>query len=601
MQKQYTDTGIAKRLWLYTFLTLSFGAFIAAISQGASSESFLLFLIFLIASALGSLPTLIVFAFTIYRIEWLRIWWKYKILLLIILNLLITLMYGFVAGYLSTSFAYSDDAWKEFFTTTFSVTGVLFACTIAAVVITYKYIKNYFCCTQADSSIHSNQINTYMQHNEQSISSSSSPANKILIKGIITAALILLMLIPMIFIQNLVTEREERQKEVVKEVSGKWAAAQTVTAPYLAIPYIDYSAQTQKMLLILPENLSVKGSITPEERPRSIYKVLLYKSDLTMQGNFLFQLPKDISLSSLQLADAKICIGISDFKGIEQKISINYNNTSIDLKPGLPVHLIDDTGLSASLPLNAGALSNNISFNVNIKLKGSSQLHFTPLSANSNFEITSSWANPSFDGNALPAARTVSDQGFKAKWAFNSANLPFTTVLKNEAIDKKSLAFGVSMVQPADQYAKTMRSVKYAILFIALTFALFFIIELLQQKPVHPVQYVLVGLGLVIFYSLLLSISEFILFDTAYLIAATAIILLITLYAKSHFKSFKAAGIFAALLSVLYAFIFVLIRLEDTALLIGSIGLFIVLALIMYASRKINWYQPSFNKPVTSI
>jgi inner membrane protein len=146
------------------------------------------------------------------------------------------------------------------------------------------------------------------------------------------------------------------------------------------------------------------------------------------------------------------------------------------------------------------------------------------------------------------------------------------------------------MVQPADQYTKTNRSVKYAILFIGLTFALFFIIELMQKKPIHPVQYVLIGIALVIFFTLLLSISEFILFDYAYLIAALATVLLITLYAKSHFKNIKTASVFGSLLTCLYAFIFVLIRLEDAALLVGSIGLFIILALVMFGSRKINWY-----------
>lgn len=146
------------------------------------------------------------------------------------------------------------------------------------------------------------------------------------------------------------------------------------------------------------------------------------------------------------------------------------------------------------------------------------------------------------------------------------------------------------MLQPADQYVKTERSVKYAILFIGLTFALFFIVEIMQNKPVHPVQYILIGLALVIFYSLLLSLSEVLPFDAAYLISALAIISMITLYARSHFRSWMPASLFGGILSLLYIFIFILIHLEDTALLVGSIGLFIVLALVMYASRKINWY-----------
>jgi inner membrane protein len=217
-------------------------------------------------------------------------------------------------------------------------------------------------------------------------------------------------------------------------------------------------------------------------------------------------------------------------------------------------------------------------------------LHFVPLSGNSNFTLQSTWPNPSFDGNNLPSERSISDKGFSANWSFNKANLPFGTVLRDFKFDESSLAFGVTLVQPADQYAKTNRSVKYAILVIGLTFSLFFIIELMQQKPIHPVQYVLIGLGLVIFYSLLLAISEFIPFDYAYLIASVSTILLIGLYAKNHFRNWKSAGIFTGVLTLLYGFIFILIRLEDTALLVGSIGLFIILAITMQASKKVTWY-----------
>ena len=227
---------------------------------------------------------------------------------------------------------------------------------------------------------------------------------------------------------------------------------------------------------------------------------------------------------------------------------------------------------------------------MNIKIKGSEMLHFVPLGGNSHYSLTSDWPSPSFDGSNLPSERKVTETGFTAAWNFNKANLPFGTVLNDFKFDRSALAFGVTMVEPADQYAKTNRSIKYAILIIGLTFSLFFIIELMQRKPIHPVQYVLIGLALVIFYSLLLAISEFLAFDHAYLIASAATILLIGLYAKAHFRSWKSAGIFSGVLTLLYGFIFVLIRLEDTALLVGSIGLFIILALTMYGSKKVNWY-----------
>ena len=426
---------------------------------------------------------------------------------------------------------------------------------------------------------------------------SQNPSNKILFKGVITAILIGVMMIPTLFINNLVEERQARQQSVVKEVNSRWAEAQTLSGPYIYLPYTSVTqdaynkpVEVKNHLLIIPDEKQVSGNVETETRLRSIYKVLLYRAAVTDKGDFILQVPKDIAPERIQWLDARICFGISDFKGIEEKMIIWFNGSNNELSPGLPANEINEKGLSAPIPITAADLGKPLSYHMNVKLKGSSMLHFVPLSGNSSFSLQSSWPNPSFDGNNLPSDRTVSDKGFLASWSFNKANLPFGTVLRDFKFDESALDFGVTMVQPADQYAKTNRSVKYAILVIGLTFSLFFIIELLQKKPIHPVQYVLIGLGLVIFYSLLLAISEFIPFDFAYLIAAVSTILLIGLYAKSHFQNWKSAGIFSSVLVLLYGFIFILIRLEDTALLVGSIGLFIILAISMQASRKVNWY-----------
>ena len=427
----------------------------------------------------------------------------------------------------------------------------------------------------------------------------ASPAqqpNRVFIKGMITAGLILLMNIPAFFIQNLVTEREQRQKEVVKEVSSKWAASQNLSGPYLMIPYTDQAKLTAPNLpnagfmILLPEQLDVKAKLYPEARLRSIYKVLLYKTQAYFSGNFKVQWSPEINPGDLDFKKARICFNLSDLKGIEEELIIKLGDKSYPLHIGLAASEIGKSGLSAPIDLDESILQTGLSFNLLLKCRGSEQLQFLPLAANSNFQIQSSWPNPSFNGNSLPAMREVKDSGFSAQWNFNQANLPYNTNYVTGTNQISSLAFGVSMVQPADQYNKTMRSVKYAILIIGLTFVLFFIIELMQKKPFHPVQYVLVGFALVIFYSLLLAISEFMLFSWSYLIAATATILLITFYTRNHFKQWKTALLFGTLISCLYGFIYILINLEDTALLIGSIGLFVVLALIMYASRKVNWY-----------
>jgi inner membrane protein len=423
-------------------------------------------------------------------------------------------------------------------------------------------------------------------------------SNKILIKGAITAALIGIMMIPTIFISNLVQERQDRNEAVVKEVDSRWALSQTLAGPYIYLPYksitTDATGKSVMILyhfLIIPENKQVNGKINHEIRDRSIYKVLLYRASLTDQGNFVLNLPKEVTADQVQWGDARICFGISDFKGIEEKIVVRFNGIDNELSPGLPVGDTSEKGLSAPIVLSSADLGKPLIYQLNLKIKGSQMLHFVPLSGNSHYSLTSDWPSPSFDGSNLPSERSVTKSGFSAVWNFNKANLPFGTVLNDFKFDQSALAFGVTMIEPADQYAKTNRSIKYAILIIGLTFSLFFIIELMQSKPIHPVQYVLIGLALVIFYSLLLAISEFIAFDYAYLIASVGTILLVGLYAKAHFRSWRSAGIFTGVLTLLYGFIFVLIRLEDTALLVGSIGLFIILALTMYGSKKVNWYN----------
>ncbi len=422
---------------------------------------------------------------------------------------------------------------------------------------------------------------------------SNSP---ILFKGIITGVLILLMMVPTLFISSLVQERKGRQQEIVREVSQRWAGAQKLSGLFLVLPY---EAQFQndkgkevkirKELILLPEELKVGSELNPVVRKRSIYDVLLYRTDTKFNGHFTIQLPKDISVEKVLWKEASVCLGLSDIKGIEEKVLVQIGQQKLELAPGLPNKEVLKTGLSAPVDLTGIDLS-RLEFSTQVKLKGSEQLHFIPLAGNSSYAVASSWPSPSFDGTSLPAEHLVKDGGFTANWSFSKANLPFGTIMRDAEFNEEDFSFGVSMVQPADQYSKTERSVKYAILFIGLTFSLFLVIELMQKKPVHPIQYVLIGIALSVFYTLLLSLSEFIAFDSAYAIAAVATIGLITFYASAHFKSWKTASLFGLVLSCLYLFAFVLVRLEDTALLVGSIGLFIILALVMFGTRKINWY-----------
>lgn len=578
------STSLLLRLWLLTAVCFGIGAF--AYNIFTNPEMAVIYLtVGSLAALIASIPALVILLITFNITGNFFKTFNSKYIALLLVELLITIGYGITAGIFDTSFNYDNDPWMHFARTTGFCTAILFASAVSALLLSHKKITAYF----LENISSPTQINMEPNYTTQP-SSFYEPkpilSNKTLIKGIITGILILVLLIPTYFISGLVTERQERKDKIVSEASDSWAGNQVLSVPYLYIPY----KNTAKHIIVLPENIDVKGYVTPEDRQRSIYKVLLYKSSITGKGNFSFKMPKEIDTSTLQLSDTKICLGISDFKGIEDKIVVNFNGTPYEMSPGLPANDIDSSGLSAAVILSTTDVAGNIDFNYDMKIKGSGRLHFIPAAGNSSFALRSSWTSPSFDGNTIPNEHDVSDSGFTAKWIFNKANLPFGTVLFDGNGIKGKTDFGVSILQPIDDYAKTTRCIKYAIMFIGLTFSLFFIVEIMQKKPVHPVQYVMVGLALVIFYTLLLSISEFIHFDLAYLIAAVATVSLISLYTKSLFGTWKTAGLFASVLGSLYAFNYVLISLEDTALLVGSVALFIVLAIAMYASRKINWY-----------
>ena len=422
--------------------------------------------------------------------------------------------------------------------------------------------------------------------------------NRVTIKGISVGILILVLLIPTAFIQELITERKYRQAEVAAEVSSKWAGSQTISGPFLVIPYIEEVkdnagkvAVVRHLMYCLPEQLKMTGDIAPEVRSRSIYKVVLYKTGMKIQGNFSADRFADagIDTSRLLLAEAQLCFGLSDNRGIDDQLSINWNGTERSFNAGLPKNAVVNSGVSIPVSLGAIDKTSSFAFNIELKLKGSEYLFFTPLGKETVVRLTSTWTNPSFDGKFLPAAKSVSEKGFTADWKILHFNREFPQVWIDSDVNFANSSFGLNLLQPNDAYGKSLRAVKYAILFIALTFCLYFFIELFQKRSVHPMQYVLVGLALCIFYTLLLSVSEYLNFNISYGIAATATVVLITSYTKSLFAKWSIGLLFGIFLTLLYTFIFILIQLQDGALLFGSIGLFVLLAVVMYYSRKIDW------------
>ncbi|HRO42051.1 MAG TPA: cell envelope integrity protein CreD [Flavipsychrobacter sp.] len=421
--------------------------------------------------------------------------------------------------------------------------------------------------------------------------------NRNIIKGFLIGFLILIMMIPTALIHELINERTHRQQEVIQEISSKWATEQTIVGPVLQIPFKEFVQdkdgkvlEYRKHIYLLPEQLQANADITPEKRNRSLYSVMLYRSTATLTGKFNYTALQKLKIDPQNILwdDSRLMLGINDARGLEEEVSLKWNDQSYILEAGLPENNVIENGLNT--PVRIDTTKPQI-FSLQVKLKGSELLYFTPVGKTTEITATSSWKDPAFDGQYLPVNSQISERGFTAKWKVLQVSRSYPQTWTDAKYDLKNSAFGVRLIQPTDGYAKTERSVKYAILFIALTFVVFFFIETFQKQQIHPLQYILVGLALCIFYTLLLSVSEYTSFNTAYIVAATATIMLIGLYVWSIFKQSKIALGFTTALAGLYTYIFILIQLQDYALLFGSVGLFIILAVLMYFSRKIDWYN----------
>lgn len=431
----------------------------------------------------------------------------------------------------------------------------------------------------------------------------------LLFKTSVIIVIALLLLIPTSMIEGLIYERENTQKLAVQEVSSKWGKEQTITGPILSIPYYKYIKQYSKKdsldkiiqikeyIHFLPDELKVNSYLKPEKRYRGIYEIVVYNSNIEFSGKFnSIELNNvDIPFKDIMFDKAFVTIGINDLRGIEKQIELNWNQENISFNPGTVTTDVIDSGINAEVKIENNDKT-SYEFNFKLDLKGSQLLHFIPVGKTSDFKMESIWNNPSFNGAFLPDSRKVSALGFNAHWNIIHLNRNYPQVWigsKHSVIDS---AFGVDLLLPIDNYQKSTRTIKYAILFIALTFMVFFFVEILNKKFIHPIQYILVGFALIIFFSLLLALSEHIKFNSAFIISAISTLILITGYVKAILKSNNLTFLISGILAILYTFIFVIIQLQDYALLIGSIGLFIILGIVMYFSRKIDWYNINMDK-----
>jgi inner membrane protein len=452
-----------------------------------------------------------------------------------------------------------------------------------------------------------------------------STSVQITLKLALITLLVLFLMIPQFMILDLITERENLSHQVTDEVAAGWGNSQISTGPVLVIPYNEWFESAgedkkkytvKKNLFVFPEELKTSGNLDTQEKYKSIYKVLLYQTQLDVQGSFI--IPNDtltgINRENLLLNEAVIIHGISDIKGMKSLVDMKVNGLSFVCKPGLDgqsftlqnipfaynqTEMENSTGTQGVINSGIFAQLRNIdlspgktlSFSYKLQLNGSRYLYFTPVGKTTDVNLKSTFPDPSFAGAYLPEHTTTRD-GFDAKWSVLEYNKNLPEFIKSvEAIPLGASSFGVEIRDMVSHYGVTYRTGKYMILFLVLTFLVVFLTEIVYQLRIHIFQYTLIGLALALFFTLLLSFSEFVGYMPAYIIAASATIILIYLYSLSVFRHKKSSSILLGLLLSLFTYIYLIIQMEKMALLAGTIGLFVFLAATMYVTRKIKWYE----------
>ncbi|HEV8580800.1 MAG TPA: cell envelope integrity protein CreD [Thermoanaerobaculia bacterium] len=429
------------------------------------------------------------------------------------------------------------------------------------------------------------------------------------VKLLVIGGLILVLLAPLERVRELVREREYRGNQASQEIAGTWGWTQVLAGPVLSIPY-RYQGKDEKGKTVtwvttahfLPETLKVVGKVSPERRNRGLFEAAVYRADLQVSGTFHHPAFAQWGIDSKDVLwdKASLSVGVPDLRGLRSGIGLAWGERQLQFEPGGAKPGFWGSGLRVAVPdLQQGREGEIYAFSFGLGLNGSQKLQFLPFGKQTTVSLQAPWPSPSFSGAFLPETRRVTGMGFDARWNVSWFARSYPQQWRDE--DETSLApkssldnsaFGVDLILPVDAYQKTERSVKYGLLFLVLTFLTFFLYEMFNPFSLHPIQYLLVGAALCLFYLLLLSFSEHIPFGYAYLIGSAATVLLIGGYSIAILRGALRAFLMTLILGVLYGYLYVLLKLEDYALLLGAVGLFLILALVMFLTRRIDWGSP---------
>jgi len=410
-------------------------------------------------------------------------------------------------------------------------------------------------------------------------------------KMIMVGILILVLLVPLTLVQDLIVERSVRQKEVISETTSKWGNSVYFYGPILKIPYKDPMTGRNNYAYFFPEKLNNKSEVTMEKPlERSIYKSNVFSTKMQFDGKYnnLDFVSKGIPAENIYWNRAKIMIRTTNLKSLKDEVKMKLGNQNLTFESVANATNDSIESLETNY-FDYQSLQNNATFNFDISFNGSKQIKIVPIGKTTDAKITSNWNSPNFNGNFAPISREITAKGFTANWKILHFNRPFAQQYFEVLPEFGKYAFAVDFITPVDEYQQNERASKYGFLVIGLTFLVFFLIQSISKINIHIFQYSMIGIALIMFYTLLISITEHSSFSFAYIVAATSVIALISLYSISILKDKKFPLFIGISLTVLYIFIFVIIQLEDYALLVGSMGLFTILAAVMYFSRKIEW------------
>ena len=429
-------------------------------------------------------------------------------------------------------------------------------------------------------------------------------------KIIMVGLLSLVLLIPLFFVQDLIQERSQRKKEMVNEVADLWGKDIIFYGPILKVPYtttenykitdvktgaVSIQKKTiTKYAYFFPNEFNNKSNVRKNETlKRGIFNHVVFTADMKFNGNFTEPNFTKLGIldENMQWNKASIVLKTTNLKSIKSELKMQVNQEKLLFEPQNSDKSRYSILATNTFDYKALLVNNKLNFNFDITYNVSNSIEFVPIGKITTVSIDSNWKSPSFDGSfaANDTSKVVNKDGFHVDWKILDINRTFTQQYDDVIPDLDDYVFGVKLIETVDQYQQNERVSKYGFLVIGLTFLIFFLIQSISKINIHIFQYSMIGIALIMFYTLLISITEHSSFTLAYAIAGAAVIAMITLYSVSILKNKKFPLFIASALSVLYIFIFVIIQMEDYALLVGSIGLFLILGAVMYFSRKIDW------------